>query len=140
MSQKLERILGLDVGTKRIGVAISDPLRVFSREVGLVLRTSDESAYFEIKKICDEYGVLEIVVGVPYNDDGSVGSQAQNCIDFAKPLESFYKVSYYDERFSSQSAEELLRKEGKKYTKNKGLVDIKSACLILQDYLSSHTD
>jgi len=132
---KIERILCLDIGTKRIGVAISDPLRIFSREVGLVLRKTDKYALGEIKRICAENNVSKIVAGVPYNDDDSIGPQAQNCINFIKPLASEFEIIYYDERFSSQEAEELLRKEGKKYTKDKGLVDIKSACLILQNYL-----
>lgn len=135
----VERILGLDIGTKRIGVAISDPLGMFSCEVGLVLRKADKEAQCEIKKICSEYGVRKIVIGVPYNADDSIGPQAQNCIDFAKGLEDEYKIIYYDERLSSFEAEEILRKEGKKYTKDKGLVDIKSACLILQDYLNGES-
>lgn len=131
----LERILCLDVGTKRIGVAISDPMCIISCEVGLVLRSSDKKAIDEIVAICEKNSVKKIVVGMPYNCDDSIGAQAQNCIDFVKPLADKYELIYHDERYSSFEAEEILKKEGKKYTKNKGLVDIKSACLILQDYL-----
>jgi putative Holliday junction resolvase len=131
----MERILGLDVGTKRIGVAISDPLGLISRELELVLR--DNKAISRIKELAHEYGAGKIVVGVPYNDDDTIGPQAQDCIDFAAPLASEFEIVYHDERLSSQTAEMLLRREKKKYTKNKGLVDLKSACLILQEYLQT---
>ena len=130
-----KRILGLDIGTKRIGVAITDPMCIFSRELKLVLRKSDKQAQEEIRKLALENEVETIVAGLPYNVDGTIGFQAQNCIDFMKPLEKDFKIVYCDERYTSSEAEELLRKEGKKYTKDKGLVDLKSACLILEDYL-----
>ena len=130
-----KRILGLDIGTKRIGVAITDPLCIFSRELKLVLRKNDKQAQEEIRELALENEVETIVAGLPYNVDGTIGFQAQNCIDFLKPLEKDFKIVYCDERYTSEEAEELLRKEGKKYTKDKGLVDLKSACLILEDYL-----
>lgn len=134
------RLLGLDIGTKRIGVAVCDPfwittspVRVVERKIG---KAGDNQAILEIEKICNEYNVEKIVIGVPYNMDGSLGFQAQNCIDFIKPLEKKFEILYHDERLSSFEAEEILKKEGKKYTKNKGLVDLKSACLILQGYIT----
>ena len=130
-----KRILGLDIGTKRIGVAITDPLCIITRELCLIERKKDKDAQEEIKKIAVENGVEEIVIGVPYNTDDTIGAQAQNCIDFIKPLEKDFKIIYCDERYSSVEAERLLRIEGKKYTKNKGLVDLKAACLILEDYI-----
>lgn len=135
-----ERILGLDIGTKRIGVAICDPMWIISSEAGLIERKKgpegDRLALLEIEKLCDKYNTKTILIGVPYNMDGTLGPQAKNCIDFIKPLDGKYKILYHDERLSSFEAEEILKKEGKKYTKNKGLVDIKSACLILQDYIN----
>ncbi len=132
-----ERILGLDIGTKRIGVAITDPLGIFARELCLVERKKDKEAQEKIKKLAKENSVTKIVAGIPYNTDGTLGFQAQNCIDFIKPLENEFKIVYCDESYTSFEAEELLKKENVKYTKNKGLVDLKSACLILEDYLRS---
>lgn len=135
-----DRIVGLDIGTKRIGVAVCDPMWIISSEVGLIERknglSGDRQALVEIEKICEKYNTKKILIGVPYNMDGTLGFQAQNCIDFIKPLDGKYEILYHDERLSSNEAEELLKKEGKKYTKNKGLVDIKCACLILQDYIN----
>jgi len=133
---KIERILGLDIGTKRIGVAISDPLGIISRELELVERKSDKFAIKRILELCDEYGVKTVVAGVPYNMDGTLGFQAQNCIEFAKLLEPRCKIEFIDESLTSFEAEKLLKKEKIRYTKNKGLVDLKSACLILSEYLN----
>ncbi|MDO5438275.1 MAG: Holliday junction resolvase RuvX [bacterium] len=130
-----DRILGLDVGDKRIGVAVSDPFGLFASEVGVVTRENDNRAIEEIKKYCENYKVKKIVVGLPYNMDGSMGSQAEKTLKFIQKLENLYEIVYKDERLTSFEAEEILKKEKKKYTKNKGLVDVKAACLILQSYL-----
>lgn len=135
-----ERIVALDIGTKRIGVAVCDPMHIIASPEGLIERKTtkggDKMALDKIEKICQKYNTNTILIGVPYNMDGTLGAQAQNCIDFIKPLDGKYKILYHDERLTSFEAEEILKKEGKKYTKNKGLVDIKSACLILQDYIN----
>ncbi len=137
----MERILGLDIGEKRIGVAISDPLGIIASELELVLRTTDKAAIARIISLARENGVKTIVAGVPYdnNDDATVGPQAQKCIDFANAVNTAanneFEIEFWDETLSSFQAEELLKKEKKRYTKNKGLVDLKSACLILGEYL-----
>ena len=134
---KLERILALDIGTKRIGTAISDPFGIFATELELVLRKNDAQAITDIKKLAEKYMVKKIVVGVPYDTEGNIGPQAQNCIDFAKKLEDNFEIIYIDESMTSYEAEQILRTQKKKYTKNKGLVDLKAAALILTDYLNN---
>ena len=113
-----ERILGLDIGTKRIGAAICDPMWIISSEAGLIERKKgpkgDRLALLEIEKLCDKYNTKTILIGVPYNMDGTLGPHAKNCIDFIKPLDVKYKILYHDERLSSFEAEEILKKEGKK--------------------------
>ena len=135
-----KRILALDVGDKRIGVAVSDPFHLFASEVGVVYRDNDKKALAEIEVICEKYQVETIVSGLPYNMDGSLGAQAEKTINFVDRLSEKYNVIYRDERLTSFEAEEILKKEKKKYTKNKGLVDVKSACLILQSYLGEQND
>jgi putative transcription antitermination factor YqgF len=85
-----------------------------------------------------EYGTDTILIGVPYNMDGSLGFQAKNCLKFIEPLRKKYVILEQDERLSSQTAEDILKQKGKKYTKNKGLVDVASACVILEEYLESN--
>ena len=133
-----ERVLGLDIGTKRIGVAISDPLFITAQPVKAVLRTSDEEAVKQINEIIKEYDIKTIVAGLPKNMDGSIGTQAQNCIDFMKNFSSI-NVIFEDERLTSRQAEFILKEQGKKYTKQKQLVDIESACLILQQYMDKQS-
>ena len=78
--------------------------------------------------------VEKIVVGVPINMDGSLGYQAQNCIDFSQKLFGF-DIIFEDERLTSEEAEERLKERKVDFHKNKGLVDIESACIILEQYL-----
>ena len=129
-----KRVLGLDIGTKRIGVAISDPLNITAQPLKAVFRTTDEKAIKDINDIIKEYDIQTIVAGLPKNMDGSIGVQAQNCIDFMKNFPSI-NVIFEDERLTSKQAEFILKEQGKKYTKQKQLVDIESACLILQQYM-----
>lgn len=133
-----ERVLGLDIGTKRIGVAISDLLFVTAQPLKAVFRTSDEKAVEEISKIINEYNIKTIVAGLPKNMDGTTGLQAQNCIDFMNNFSSV-NVIFEDERLTSRQAEFILKEQGKKYTKQKHLVDIESACLILQQYMDKQS-
>ncbi len=134
------RIIALDIGTKRIGVAVCDPMHIVVSKVGVVYRKNipdgDRLALEKIEKICEEYNASSILIGVPYNMDGTSGFQAKNCIDFIKPLEDKYQILYHDERLTSFEAEEILKGQKKKYTKDKGLVDVMSACIILQDYIN----
>ena len=133
-----KRILALDIGTKRIGIAVSDALWLGAVPVCTIERKNDNLALDKIKEICTQYNTNTILIGIPYNMDGTLGFQAKNCIDFIKPLKDKYIILEQDERLSSNEAEEILRQKGKKYTKNKGLVDTIAACVILESYLEKH--
>lgn len=132
-----KRILSLDIGTKRIGIAVSDALLLGATPVKTIQRKSDSAARDEIEKILEEYKTDTILIGVPYNMDGSIGFQAKNCLEFIKPFRDKYKIIEQDERLTSFESEEILKQKGKKYTKNKGLVDVMSAVIILRDYLET---
>ena len=94
-----------------------------------------KKAIEEILKLAKENHVKKIVVGVPINMDGSQGFQAQDCIDFSQKLLGF-DIIYEDERLTSEEAENRLRARKIDFRKNKGLVDMESACVILEQYLS----
>ncbi len=132
-----KRILSLDIGTKRIGVAVSDVFWMGATPVKAITRTNDNTARSEIEEILKEYNTDTLLIGVPYNMDGTLGFQAKNCLEFIKPLREKYTVLEQDERLSSSVAEDILKNQGKKYTRNKQLVDITSACVILQEYLEN---
>ena len=130
----MNKIMALDVGTKRIGVALSDYLQIIATPCVCIAREPEQKAIEEITKIAKDNRVEKIVVGVPVNMDGSLGYQAQNCIDFSQKLIGF-DIILEDERLTSEEAEERLRERKIDFRKNKGLVDIESACIILEQYL-----
>lgn len=130
--------MGLDVGTKRIGIAMSDFLLLTAQPCETISREPENQAIEKIVKLCQDNSVKKIVVGLPKNMNGSIGVQAEDCIKFSDMLKTKLggiEFIFEDERLSSRQAENILAMQGKKYTKNKGLVDLKSACIILQQYL-----
>ena len=130
------KVMALDIGTKRIGVALSDFLLMLATGNSVIDRKPEDKAVEKIKQIALENKVKKIVVGVPFNMDGTQGFQAQDCIDFSKNFQDEFEIIFEDERLTSEQAEENLRERKINYTKDKGLVDIESACIILEQYLS----
>lgn len=133
------KIMALDIGTKRIGVALSDFLLVTANGHSCIERTTDEKAIEEIQKIAKDNHVKKIIAGVPINMDGTEGFQAEDCKAFASKIKG-YEIIFEDERLTSSEAEENLRAKKIDFRKNKGLVDIESACIILEQYLSRKAD
>ena len=127
--------MALDIGTKRIGIALSDYLQVIATPYSYIDRTPENKAIEIISNIAKENRVEKIVVGVPINMDGSEGFQAKDCIEFSQKISGF-DIIYEDERLTSEEAESRLRARKIDFRKNKGLVDQESACVILEQYLS----
>lgn len=132
----MNKVMALDIGTKRIGVALSDFLHVIATGNCLIERQPEDLAVEKIKKLAQENRVKTIVAGIPINMDGTQGEQAQDCISFMKNFEADFEIVFEDERLTSEQAEENLRERKVDFRKNKGLVDIESACIILQQYLA----
>lgn len=128
------KVMALDIGTKRIGVALSDFLHMLANGHSCVEREPENKALETILKIAKDNRVEKIVVGVPLNMDGTNGSQADDCKSFASKIDG-YEIIFEDERLTSEQAEENLRNKKIDFRKNKGLVDIESACIILEQYL-----
>ena len=133
----MERLLGLDVGTKRIGVAIGDDMGIVISGKEAIARKPEPQAVKRINEICKEYGIKKIVIGLPYHANGDFGEQARDCKNFSKLLENDYEIFFEDERYSSFEAEENLKAQGKILRKNKELIDIESACIILKQHINS---
>lgn len=136
-----KRFLGLDIGTKRIGSAISDPLGYTAQPLKVILRTPENKAIEEIKKICNEYNIETIIAGLPKNMDGTLGFQSEDVMDFVEKIikNTGIDVKFEDERLTSKAAERFLIEQNKKPSKNRGLIDITSAILILQQYLDKRS-
>ena len=127
--------MALDIGTKRIGIALSDFLLMLANGHSYIAREPEEKALETIYKIAKDNHVEKIVVGIPLNMNGTKGFQAENCEEFASKIKG-YEIIFEDERLTSDTAEENLRAKKIDFRKDKGLVDIESACIILEQYLS----
>ena len=130
----MHKIMALDVGTKRIGVALSDFLHVIAVPHSCIQRHPEKTAVEKITNIAKENHVEKIVIGLPKNMDGSIGFQGQDCINFSQNFVGF-DIILEDERLTSEEAEERLKSRKIDFRKDKGLVDIESACVILEQYL-----
>ena len=131
----MARVIGLDVAKKRIGIAMSDALLYTAQPVETIDRSPEEKAVAKIKDLCHHNSVDKIVIGLPKHMNNTIGEQAQDCIKFSEFFLDEFEIIFEDERLSSRQAENILALQGKKYTKNKHLIDLKSACIILQQYL-----
>ncbi len=129
------KVMALDIGTKRVGIALSDFLLMLAQGHSYISRQPEDKALDSIYQIAKENHVEKIVVGLPLNMDGTKGFQAQDCEEFASKIHG-YEIIFEDERLTSDNAEENLRAKKIDFKKDKGLVDIESACIILEQYLS----
>ncbi len=132
------RILGLDPGEKRIGVAISDPLGITAQGLEVISYTEPEQALKRLSEICLDYSVGKIVVGNPLNMSGSRGSASELAEIFAESLsgKTGLPVEMLDERLTSGSAEKTLIAGGASRKKRRKVKDKLAAVLILEQYLA----
>ncbi|MGM9526651.1 MAG: Holliday junction resolvase RuvX [Peptococcaceae bacterium] len=131
------RIMALDVGSKRIGVALSDPLKITAQGLQTFQRTTLEEDIRGLWKLMDEHEVSQLVVGLPKNMDGSVGFKAEEVQQFIADLtaERPMEVIWVDERLTTVSAERALLEADVSRAKRKKVIDKMAAVIILQSYL-----
>jgi putative Holliday junction resolvase len=132
------RILGIDYGEKRIGLAVSDELEITARGISVVERKSKKADLDTIAAAVSELGAGAVVVGYPLRLDGSAGIQCEKVDRFIASLQEVIPVPIiaWDETLSTKEAEGLMREAGVKRKKKRGMVDRIAAGLILQDYLN----
>lgn len=135
----MERILGLDIGDKTIGVAVSDSLGFTAQGVTTIKRFSNKEDYAKLKEFIDEYDIKKVVVGLPINMNGTLGPQSEKTVKFATKLKNKYKVDiiYQDERMTTVSAERILIEGNVRRENRKKYIDKIAAVFILQNYLDS---
>jgi putative Holliday junction resolvase len=131
------RVLALDVGEKRIGLAISDERGTFATPLTTLNAVPRAGAFQQVATIVQQYAVQYVVVGLPLTLSGEIGPQAALVKTFATALEQTLgqTVHLFDERLTSVAAEQMMRDMGIKPSKRKARRDEIAACLILQDYL-----
>jgi putative Holliday junction resolvase len=132
------RILGVDYGARRIGLAVTDEAGLMAHGLATIEVGSDEEALAAIRGIIAEREIGEIVVGLPRNMDGSLGPQAERALQFVELLRSLgLPVHTVDERLTSERARRTLREAGVKRSKHRRTVDRVAAQFILQHYLDA---
>ena len=135
------RILALDVGDRRIGVALSDPLGMLASPLTTIDRATPDTdtAIDAILALADQHEAAEILVGIPYLMSGRIGAQARITLDFAQALatRTHIPVTQADERLSSVQADRMLTQSGASNTRDKGRTDSAAAAVILQAYLDA---
>lgn len=131
------RILGLDVGTKRIGIAVSDPLGITAQGLETLQRRNKREDLAALERIIREYRVGEIVIGLPLRMSGAEGTQSEKMLVFAEEVRKRFglPVHLWDERLTSAEANRLLRETDLSIEKRAKAVDRMAAVLILQGWL-----
>lgn len=133
----MSRLLGLDIGDKWIGAAISDELLLTAQPLETIERISNKATYEKINDIIESYGVQTVVVGLPKNMNNTIGPQAEKVIKFSEKLKNKYGVEivYVDERMTTLSAERILIEASVRRENRKKYVDKIAATYILQTHL-----
>jgi putative Holliday junction resolvase len=135
------RILGLDVGSKTIGMAVSDPLGITAQGLQTIRRQNKRLDLGQLKEVILKYGVTEIVVGYPLRMTGAEGTQAEKMRGFAEDLRKHFRipVHLWDERLTSAQANRVLRESEMSIKRRGEVVDRLAAVLILQGWMDART-
>jgi len=136
----MKRIMGLDVGNKTIGVAISDSLRITAQGITTIRRKGIKNDFEKLKSLIDEYDVEKIVVGLPKNMNNTIGPQGEKVLKFVEKLKNTFdlEIIMQDERLTTVSAERALISADVSRAKRKEVIDKVAATYILQAYLQKN--
>lgn len=133
----MERLMGLDVGDKTIGVALSDLLMITAQGLTTIKRTNFKADIQELRKIIDEYKVTKIVIGMPKMMNGTIGIQGEKVINFTEKLKEKIDLptDFQDERLTTALSEKILISADVKRNKRKEVIDKLAAVQILTTYM-----
>lgn len=133
-------LLGVDYGTKRIGIAKSDGLGMFAHGIGYIENKGEASVFEELRKQCNDFQVTMIVVGLPKQLNGTLGLAAENVLAFVEKLKAALNIEVitWDERFTSKSADRYMTPDAISNRKKRQKIDQLAAQIMLQGYLDAH--
>ncbi len=133
------KILGLDIGTKRVGVAISDELYFLAHPLKTIPYKGFNALVEELEELITQYSITKIVIGVPYTLQGNVSKKTEQILHLIKKLQKQLNLPIVeiDESLSTRRAHQALHQVGKKPSKKRKQIDQIAAVFILQDYLDS---
>lgn len=134
------RILGIDYGDARVGVAVSDALGFMAQGVKTIKNTGIKQLLNELNEVLTEYKPEKVVIGLPKNMDGTEGFRAEATYEFANKLKTIYEgeIIFWDERLSSVGAARYLNETNTRGKKRKNVLDTVAACIILEGYLNKN--
>ena len=137
MENQTLRILGIDLGEKRIGISLCDELGITAQGLPTILSKTEIENIESIKNVISQYHIERVVFGLPVNMNGSIGPQAKKAIAFAEKVKTYCHVPVVmeDERLTTSSAEKILIQGNRSRKKRKKVIDKMSAVIILQTYL-----
>lgn len=133
----MDRMMAIDYGDARVGVAVSDPLGITAQGVETIKNTGRRALFARLSELIAQYKPSVIVIGLPKNMNGTLGERAQKSMDFEQQLKEIYvgKTELFDERLTTVSAIRTLNETNTRGKKRKGVVDTVAATLILQAYM-----
>lgn len=137
---KTKRLIALDYGDRRIGIAVSDLLGITAQPAGFLTVEGKKDAVLKLKDVFLEYEPCKVILGLPKNMDGSEGERAEKTRRFAQLIteETGLETDFFDERLTTVYAERTLNSMNVKGKKKTGKKDSLSAVLILQGYMETH--
>ncbi len=135
-------VLALDVGDRRIGVAVSDPTGLIARPVTVIARKTHRADLAAIQELVKRNDVHLVVVGLPLSADNTVGPQAQKTLEFVRYLRKHLPlpIETWDERLTTEDAQREMIALGIRRSRRKELLDAAAAALILDDWLTAHRE
>src|SRR5688572_16667616 len=137
----MQRVLGLDVGSKTIGVAITDEVGIAAHPLRVIMRKGTDSDVSTIQTLVVEHDIRQIVIGMPFELSGKVGHRAKRVLEFVNALQAklgdTVKLHEQDERFTTAEAERVLLDADLSRQKRKQVIDQQAAALILQGWLDA---
>ncbi len=138
MSEK-GRVLAVDYGEKRIGIALSDPLRIFAKPHSVLENRGYKNFLQDLKRLCQEHSISLVLFGIPYAIDGSDTPKTTECKQVLAKLQKDLELELQsaDERYSTSEAEAELKKLGYTWQEAKPVKDAMAACLVLKDFLNN---
>ncbi|WP_303868944.1 Holliday junction resolvase RuvX [Acetobacterium wieringae] len=133
----MERILGIDVGDKRIGVAVTDPLQITAQGVMTLKRKTRDDDLEAFRELIAKYEIKKVVAGLPLNMDGSESAQTRKTMNFCQFIKKRLKIEiiYIDERLTSSWSEKVLIEGNVSRENRKDYIDMLAAQMILQSYM-----
>ena len=133
------RVLGLDVGDKKIGLSMSDSTRSIAQALKVYRRSTLEKDLNELKGIAEEHGIEEIVIGLPKDLSGAIGKRATEVMAFAEEIRKHTSINtvLWDERFSTNEANRIFEMARVSHKKRKPFIDMMASQIILQGYLDA---